>query len=197
MLNYSAGFTSEGWFQNEMFIVLQMKLAGLTRKEIIEKIIENNLFQMRSEAGIRKRFQMVYRRSEAFDTSLAKYYVEGNRLDQKALLLYSYLKTYRFPYDFFMEVIVYNYQKNKPIIQTVEIDYFMERKESESEKVANWRPETKKRLRSSIIMFFREGGLLREMEQDTYEITPLHISTALTEYAKQHDKLLSLLSNLK
>ena len=196
MLDYSAGFTSEGWFQNEMYIVLQLKKSGLSRKEILNDIIEKNSFQMRSESGIRKRFQMVYRRSETFNDELIQFYLMGSRHDQKALLLYSYLRCYRIPYEFYLEVIKYNYLNNKALIQTVEIDYFIERKETESEIVANWRPDTKKRLRSSILLFFRESGMLQKKDSVTYEISPIHMSTKLKEYAKKYDKLLYSFSEL-
>jgi|HigsolmetaAR203D_1030402.scaffolds.fasta_scaffold07859_1 hypothetical protein len=196
MRDYSAGFTSEGWFQNEMYIVLQLKKSGLSRKEILNDIIEKNSFQMRSESGIRKRFQMVYRRSETFNDELIQFYLMGSRHDQKALLLYSYLRCYRIPYEFYLEVIKYNYLNNRPLIQTVEIDYFIERKETESESVANWRPDTKKRLRSSILLFFRESGMLQKKNSVTYEISPIHMSTKLKEYAKEYDKLLYSFSEL-
>ena len=151
---------------------------------------------MRSESGIRKRFQMVYRRSETFNDELIQFYLMGSRHDQKALLLYSYLRCYRIPYEFYLEVIKYNYLNNRPLIQTVEIDYFIERKETESESVANWRPDTKKRLRSSILLFFRESGMLQKKNSVTYEISPIHMSTKLKEYAKEYDKLLYSFSEL-
>ncbi|MDQ0156525.1 DUF1819 family protein [Robertmurraya andreesenii] len=197
MLEYSAGFTSEGWFQNEINIVLPLKIEGLPRSEILERVLEKNLFQLRSESSIKKRFQMVYRRTETFNTELAKLYINGSRLDQKALLLYSYLKCYRLPFEFFNEVILYNYRNNKPFIQNIDVEFFIERKESESEKVAGWRPETKKRLRSSILMFFKEGGMLQEENSDTFRIHPLHLSSRLKSYAIKHDQLLCLLSEVR
>ncbi|MCM3595646.1 DUF1819 family protein [Metabacillus idriensis] len=197
MMEYSAGFTSEGWFQNEISIILPLKVEGLTRHDILAKILENNLFQLRSEASIKKRFQIVYRRSESFSPEIMKHFINGSRLDQKALLLYSFLKCYRLPYEFFNEVILYNYRNNKPSIQNIDIEFFIERKEGESKKVAGWRPETKKRLCSSILFFFRESGLLQEKERDTYEINPLHISSKLKAYASENDSLLLLLSELR
>ncbi|MBT2687279.1 DUF1819 family protein [Bacillus sp. ISL-47] len=197
MMEYSAGFTSEGWFQNEINIVLPLKIAGLSRSEILERIIEHNSFQLRSESSIKKRFQMVYRRSETFNLELSKLYIDGSRLDQKALLLYSYLKCYRLPYEFFNEVILYNYHNNKPSIQIIDVEFFIERKEGQSGKVAGFRPETKKRLKSSIVMFFRESGMLQEEKADTFLINPLHISKNLKNYAKDYDPLLYLLSELR
>lgn len=197
MMEYSAGFTSEGWFQTEMNIVLAYKIEGLSRSLMIESILEKNLFQLRSESSIKKRFQIVYRRSEAFNQELARFYIDGSRLDQKALLLYSFLKSYRLPYEFFNEVLLYNYRNKKTIVQGIDVDFFIERKSGESEKVARWRPETVKRLRSAMILFFREGGLLQQKEADIYEISPLHMSAQLKAYAKEHDPLLQILGELR
>lgn len=197
MWEYSAGFTSEGWFQNEMNIVLPLKFEGLPKSEILERVLNKNLFQLRSETSIKKRFQMVHRRSETFDSDLVRFYIDGSRLDQKALLLYSYLKCYRLPFEFFNEVILYNYRNNKPFVQTIDVEFFIERKESESEKVAGWRPETKKRLRSSILMFFKEGGMLQEEDPDVFRIHPLHLSGKLKSYAIENDPLLCLLSEVR
>ncbi|MCQ6274787.1 DUF1819 family protein [Bacillus sp. V3B] len=197
MMEYSSGFTSEGWFQTEISIVLSLKVEGLTRHEILTKILENNLFQLRSEASIKKRFQKVYRRSETFSPELTKLFIHGSRLDQKALLLYSFLKCYRLPYEFLNEVILYKYRHNKSTIQNIDIEFFLERKEGESVKVAGWRSETKERLRSSILLFFRESGLLQAKGSDAYEITPLHMSSKLKAYASENDPLLQLLSELR
>ena len=101
------------------------------------------------------------------------------------------------PYEFFNEVVLYNFQNNKPVIQNIDVTFFIERKEGESEKVAGWRSETKKRLRSSILMFFRESGMLQEEKTDTYQINPLHMSNKVKTYAKEHDPLLYLLSELR
>lgn len=196
MIDYSAGFTSEGWFQQEMHIVLKFKQQGLTRREILHELIENNLFQMRSESGIRKRFQMVYRRTETLNPSLVDYYLNGSRLDQKAIVLYSFLKVYRYAYEFFQEVIVLNYQYNKPGFQYVDLAYFLERKELQSAKIFNWHPDTKNRIGGILLRFFKEAALVEVLE-DQYKVTPLYLSQNLKQYAEEHDELLCLLSNLK
>lgn len=197
MMEYSSGFTSEGWFQNEIGIVLTLKVEGLSRHEILAKVLGNNLFQLRSEASIKKRFQIVYRRSESFSPELMNHFINGSRLDQKALLLYSFLKCYRLPYEFFNEVILYNYRNSKTSIQNIDIEFFIERKAGLSEIVAAWRPETKRKLRNYTLLFFRESGLLQEKDLDTFEINPLHISSKLNGYASEKDTLLQLLSELR
>lgn len=195
-MEYSAGFTSEGWFQQELIIVLEYKQQGFSRVEILNKVLGDNLFQMRSESGIRRRFQMVYRRAETFTPALVKYFLNSSRLDQKALTLYSFLKAYRYAYEFFQEVVVFKYQEGKPSLQTTDLAHFLELKEEQSEKVREWRPDTKKRIVSTILLFLRESDLL-EQQNNFYTIRSLHMSQSLKQYAEQHDLLLYLLSNLK
>ncbi|MBO0589398.1 DUF1819 family protein [Sporosarcina sp. E16_8] len=196
MMDYSAGFTSEGWFQHEIHIVLAYKQKGLNRGEILHEVIGKNLFQMRSESGIRKRFQMVYRRTETLSPSLVDYYLSGSRFDQKAIVLYSFLKGYRYAYEFFQEVIVLNYQSNKYDFQYVDLAYFLERKEAQSEKILNWHPDTKKRIGGILLRFFKEAELVEVLEKQN-RIVPLHLSQNLKQYAEEHDPLLYLLCNLK
>jgi len=195
-MKYSAAFTKEGWFEREMQTVLELRLENLNQKQMLEKVIDDNLFQMRSIEGIKTRFQMVYRRIYTFDDTLCNYFLNSNIYDRKALILYSYLKTYRVPYEFFLEIIVSNYIQSKVDFQREDFDYFFEAKELQVEKVREWRPQTKARLISSMILFFRESGLINETGKGVYCITPVHISKNLKDYASENDKLLLLMATL-
>lgn len=195
-MKYSAAFTKEGWFEREIQTVLELKLEGLDQKQILDKVIDQNLFQMRSVEGIKTRFQMVYRRVNTFDDTLWNHFLSSSIYDKKALILYSYIKTYRVPYEFFMEVIVSNYNQNKTSIQREDFDYFFEVKETQVNIVRDWRPQTKVRLIRSMVLFFRESGLITEIEKGVYSINPLHISKNLNDYANHNDKLLLLMATL-
>ena len=96
-MEYSAGFTSEGWFQQEIENVLDQLNKGLSREEIKNKIIEENMFLLRSESAISKRFQMVYRRAKTLYPILSEYYFNGANSDQNVLLLYSFLRCFDMP----------------------------------------------------------------------------------------------------
>lgn len=197
MKKYSAGFTSTGLYKREIRVVLQLQRKGLSRTEIVQEVLDHNLFQMRSEAGIRDRLKKVLQRINSFDSTLLKGYLEGTRFEENALILYSYLHTYRLPYEFFREIILYDYLHHQGILRKVELDFFFERKESETEEIARWSPKTKQRLKSSMLMFFRECGVLTEKEKHVYQITPLHINRELKEYALEQYPLLALLTTLR
>lgn len=197
MKEYSAGFTSTGLFKQEIREVLYLRKKGLSKKEIVQEVIEDNMFQMRSEAGIRSRLKKVLQRISSFDETLIDAYLNGTRFEENALILYSYLNSYRLPYEFFMEIVTYNYLHSQRRLRKVELDLFFERKESEVEEILRWSPETKKRLKSSMIMFFRECGLCAELDKQVYEITPLYINPKLKEYGQEKYPLLAMLTTLR
>ncbi|PFG07779.1 BrxA family protein [Bacillus sp. es.034] len=195
-MEYSAGFTSEGWFQQEIEYVLDQLQKGFSRKEIKSKVIENNVFLLRSESAISKRFQMVYRRAKTLYPTLSEFYFNGTNSDQKVLLLYSFLKCYRYAYENFYELIVYRYQHKNGTLQVSDMNFYMEEKEQQLEKIANWHIATKKKINSTLLLFYRESGMI-EFVEDVYKVSPLHVSQALKQYAEEQDVLLKALITLK
>lgn len=187
--DYSAGFTKEKWSDNDIAIVLELKLQGKTKNGILEKVTENNLFQLRSPVSIKNRFNMVYNRASVLDGKMQQYFLDANEFDRKALTLYSFLKIYRMPLEFYLEVILFKYE-NQEYLYRSEFHYFFEKKASESEKVSHWRPETIKRLISSLILFFKESNMIEKIDQTKYEIKPIHMSNSLKAYAEKNAPLL-------
>ncbi|MFC0212428.1 DUF1819 family protein [Paenibacillus chartarius] len=197
MKQYAAGFTGAGLFRQEIREVLRLKNQGLSHSEILDYLIEHNPFHLQSESGIKERLQKVNQRIKTFDKTLLHAYLHGTRYDENALILYSYLVTYRFPYEFFIESVLYNYNEGKTVIRMSDLDYFFERKESESNEVKNWTPQTKKRMRQSITMFFRECGLFVDIGNGEYQVNPLHISLELKQYVEEKYPLLYKLTTLR
>lgn len=196
-MNYAATFMTEAWFETEMRTVIQLKKEGLTRAEILEKLIEENTFQMRSVDSIKARFQLVYRRVNSLDEELSNLFLQSHAYDMKAINLYTFLKIYRIPYEFFLEVIVPNSQTNQQTFVRSDFYYFFEKKEVQSEIVMKWKESTKKRLISAMLQFFRESALITQENKNTFKIAPLHMSSELKEYAEKNDRLLSLMATLK
>lgn len=194
-MEYSAGFTKESWSEKEMEITLHLMLDGLNRKEVLDVILTKNLYQQRSPSSILNRFQMVYRRSNMLEDPLKEHFMKGNDYDRRALVLLSFNLAYRFPKEFFFEVLVNKYLQNEKLLKS-DIGYFFEKKALESEKVKQWRPETVKRLISTLILFFRQSGMIEATSQQEYKIYPLYISKTLKDYAEKNNSLLSHFSEL-
>ena len=194
-MEYSAGFTKESWSEKEMEITLHLMLEGLNRKEVLDEILTKNLYQQRSPSSILNRFQMVYRRSNMLEDPLKVHFIKANDYDRRALVLLSFNLAYRFPKEFFLEVLVNKYLQNEKLLRS-DIGYFFEKKALESEKVKQWRPETVKRLINTLILFYRQSGMIEAASQQEFKIYPLYISRALKDYAEKNNSLLDHFSEL-
>lgn len=195
-MEYSAGFTSEGWFQQDIEYVLGQLHKGFGREEIKNIVIEENMFLLRSESAISKRFQMVFRRAKTLHPTLAEYYFNGTNSDQKTLLLYSFLKSYRYAYENFYELIVYRYQHKNGTLRVSDMSFYMEEKEQQSEKIANWHVATKKKINSTLLLFYRESGMI-DLVEGEYKVFPLHVSQTLKQFAEEQDPLLKAMITLE
>jgi len=188
-MEYSAGFTKEKWSENEIEVVLKLMSQGKVKKEILDEIMEQNLFQLRSPVSIKNRFNMVYNRAAVLDHEMKKHFLNASDYDRKALTLYSFLRVYRIPLEFYLEVIVFKYEQQEPLYSN-DFIYFFEGKSSVSEKVSRWRPETIKRLVSSLVLFFRDAKMIDKFEPTKYKVKPIHMSQSIKTYAEENVPLL-------
>jgi Putative inner membrane protein (DUF1819) len=195
-MEYSAGFTKEKWSENDLEKVIELMLQDKNKKEIMEEVIEKNLFQLRSATSVKNRFNMVYNRASALDDKLKHHFLNSNDYDRKALTLYTFLQVYRLPLEFYIEVIVYKYEMQEVLYRN-DFHYFFEEKANVSEKVKGWRPETIKRLISTLLLFYREAKMIEKVDHTKYIIRPIHISKDLKTYAEKNVPLLNSFSVLE
>lgn len=184
-MEYSSGFTKEKWSENDIYIVIELLLQGYKKKEILERVIDGNLFQLRSPLSIKNRFNMVYNRAISLDDVMQRCFISGSDYDRKALTLYSFTQVYRLPMEFFREVIIFKYEQNEMLYRNDFHDVFID-KAIISERVSEWRPETVKRLIRTLIMFYSEAGMIEKVDGTKYIIKPIHLSRELKKYAKEN-----------
>ena len=195
-MEYSAGFTKEKWSENELSVVIPMLKEGQTKKEIFDKVADGNLFQLKSFIAVKNRFNMVYRRAASLDDELQVVFMNGTDFDKKALTLLTFLSVYRIPLEFYYEVILHKFSKGEPLYKVDYYDFF-ETKANQDSTVESWRPETVNRLIRTLSTFYTESALLKKVANNQYEITPIHLSQSLKDYAKDHEPLLYSFSQLE
>lgn len=194
-MKYSSGLGAERWYQQDIEYVLNLLEKGLTRAEIRSIVLNENPFLVKTESALHKRFQLVFKRASSLSPELRTLYLNGTKYDQKALILYTFLKTYRYAYENFYELIIYRYQQKNKQLVTGHFQAFMEEKEQQSEKVLKWSQISKNRVNNTLLLFYSEGGII-ELNEGVYVITPLHVSSQLKKYAEQ-DSLLHAIITLE
>lgn len=185
MQKYSSAYTSDHLYRNEVKIVTSLQLKGLSKEEIRQKVTDENLFHCRSESAIKEMFPRVYKRTMGFDNYLRETLSESSRSDANALLLYGFLKAYRFPREFVTEVLQYNRKSRKNFVTKGNIAAFFEQKAEQDEVVRNWSEETTNNVRRKTLMILSEGELLKKSEEG-FSIQPVPLSSRLYDYVKKN-----------
>lgn len=195
MQRYSAAFTSEWLLQNEMRIVLRLEKEGKSWPEIKNQVVENNLFQLKRQGTIITALKNINRRLQFLDSYLRLMYLKNSRHDRQAILMYSFLKCYRLPREFVLEILRHNCLSHRNLVTAGEIINFFEYKAEQSQKVGNWSPETRKKLRQVMLRILVECGLL-QTQKDCWRITPIPASSNLSAYVCDEPKYSDFLALL-
>lgn len=187
MQQYSAAFTSEWLLQNEMRIVLGLEQDGKSLIEIRKQVMAENLFQMKRQNTIITALKVINRRLRFLDPALRQMFLVNPRHDRLAILLYSFLKSYRLPREFVLEILRHNWLNHRNRVTAGDVVSFFEHKAEQNQVVGDWAPETKKKLRQVILRFLTECSLL-QAHKDYWLLTPVPLSSDLRIYVSQEPK---------
>ena len=161
LMKYSAGIISKSYWFLESKKTAQCMLDGLSKKEIIELTIKDNIYQVDSEYRSKTIANAIYARLEILPNALLKAIVNSDITTSKFLVLISIMKTDRLFFEFMHEVF-----RNKIILGDFflterDINVFFEAKKAQSEIVDNWVDKTIINLKSRYLTVLNFAGLIR------------------------------------
>lgn len=100
---YNAAITREQFLFYEMRTTAKLVCEGLSKDEITERIVKENLFQYPTEKSVRKMASACLRRLDAMeDDSLVQAMASQSSDVSKQICLYAMMKQYRLVWDFMM-----------------------------------------------------------------------------------------------
>lgn len=160
-MKYSAGMISKSYWYLESKKTAQYMLEGLSRKEIVELAITDNIYQVNSEYRSKTIANAIYTRLESLPEILLEAIVNSDITTSKFLVLISIMKTDRLFFEFMHEVF-----RNKIILGDFslterDINVFFESKKAQSEIVDNWVEKTIINLKSLYLTLLNFAGLIR------------------------------------
>lgn len=161
-LEYSAGAVSKGFWFQEFKKYNHLLKEGFKDSEIKKMQKEQNIFLASSANYGRRMINEVSKRARALPKEIAHMFTSLPVSDQKILNLLAIMMTDRLFFEFMYEVyreklITGNLQFNNSDIRA-----FLVNKATQSEKVANFTPQTKKRLAGTYKTYLKEANLLEE-----------------------------------
>lgn len=180
-MEYKSTIKSRPYLYKETKKASSLINRGLSVEEIKEKSLEDNIFQLESEARKKEVASIITARLKNLDEHII-YSIENSNVEtSKILVLYAILKTDRLFYEFINEVYKEKILLKDLFIRDKDFGMFFQNKREQSEKVASWSEYTFKKLKQVYIRILFESGLISNQKGDREIRVPI-IENEIKEY---------------
>ena len=180
-MEYKSTIKSRPYLYKETKKASSLINKGLSVEEIKEKSLEDNIFQLESEARKKEVASIITARLKNLDEHII-YSIENSNVEtSKILVLYAILKTDRLFYEFINEVYKEKILLKDLFIRDKDFGMFFQNKREQSEKVASWSEYTFKKLKQVYIRILFESGLISNQKGDREIRVPI-IENEIKEY---------------
>ena len=193
---YNASITREQFLFYEMRTTAQLLCDGLSDKDVVERIVSENLFQYPTEKSIRKMALACIRRLHLLnDTSLISAVATQPSEISKQVCLYAMMKQFRLIWDFMITVIGEKYRLRDTSFSRMDINVFFIRLQEQDDGIATCSESTISRIKQILIKILVENDYLDKANAEY--LNPVWLSPILENAirANNDDKALSAFNN--
>lgn len=153
----------EQFLLNEIRIVADMRLDGMSEKEVCAKVKEDNLFQYPTERTLQKISRACNKRVDALgDERLVRIVAEGMPDAAAQVNLYAMMELYPLVKHFMTTEIARRFAEFDYYFTAMDMNAYFTRLESEFDNFATASDETVKKLKQVLGKCLREVGMLSE-----------------------------------
>lgn len=186
-MNYSASMVKYSFWYIETKKVAEFLLDDLSRDDIINISINDNIFQLNSKSRAKEVASILYRRLNGFSDDLLNYFINADYQYGKLIVFISILRIDRLYFEFMHEVfrdyiILGNYTLKKS-----DFEIFFINKANQSEKISKWKETTIKNLINKYILFLKESNLVKMEDNEEYTIITPFIDSTLIELLEKNN----------
>lgn len=180
-MEYKSTIKSKPYLYKETKKASSLINKGLKVEEIKGKSIEDNIFQLESEARKKEVASIITARLKKLDEHII-YNIENSNIEtSKILVLYAILKTDRLFFEFINEVYKEKILLKDLFIRDKDFGVFFQNKREQSERVASWSEYTFKKLKQVYIRILFESGLIVNQNGDREIRIPI-IESEIKDY---------------
>ena len=174
----SAQITREQFLFYEMRMTAKFLREGLGEEEIIDRIVEENLFQYPTEKSIRRIAKTcVVRLKSMEDEDLIEAVATQPSETAKQICMYAMMKRYRLVWDFMITVIGEKYRMQNFSFSQMDVNVFFMQLQEQDDYVAGWSEATVKKIRQILIRMLAENEYLDDIKAD--HINPVWLNPVL------------------
>jgi len=175
---YSAVMTREQFLFYETRTTARLLCEGLSREEVAERVIQDNLFQYPTEKMIKRMVQTCLKRLDALEDETLVQAIAAQPSDvAKQICLYAMMRQYRLMWDFMLTVVGNKYRLLDTSFGKIDLNTFFLHLQEQDDGVATWSEETIEKLKQVLKRILIENEYLDSMNAD--HINPVLISPIL------------------
>ncbi|MCD8221482.1 MAG: DUF1819 family protein [Clostridiales bacterium] len=175
---YSAVITREQFLFYETRTTARLLSEGLSRDEVAQRIVSDNLFQYPTEKSVRRMALACLRRLDALeDDSLVTAIANRPQDTAKQICLYAMMKQYRLIWDFMITVIGEKYRLLDTSFSKIDVNGFFLRLQEQDDWVASWSDSTIEKLKQVIVKLLMDNEYLDSTKSE--RLNPVLISPIL------------------
>lgn len=187
--NYVSPYKGSGQITREQFLFYEMRTTarlmkeGLEEKDIIDRIVSENLFQYPTEKSIKQMVRTCISRLKSLeDDDLVVAIADQSSETSKQICLYAMMKQYRLVWDFMVTVIGEKYRTQDFSFGQRDVNIFFMQLQEQNDYVAGWSDQTIKKIRQVLIKVLVENDYLDNTKSD--HINPVWLSPVLKNAIK-------------
>lgn len=182
----SAQITREQFLFYEMRTTAKLICEGLEDNEIIDRIVEDNLFQYPTEKSIRRMAKAcIVRWKGICDIDLVEAVASQSSETAKQICLYAMMKQYRLVWDFMITVIGEKYRMQDFSFSQMDVNVFFMQLQEQDDYVAGWSESTMKKIRQILIRVLAENEYLDDIKAD--HINPVWLNPVLENAIRSYN----------
>ena len=172
---YIASLTREPFLFYEMRTTAKLMVDGLSDKEIIQRIMEENLFQYPTEKTVKRIATGCVKRLKGMeDESLVSAIANQPSDVAKQICLYALMKQSRLVWEFMLTVIGEKYRLKDSSFGKIDLNTFFMRLQEQDDAVAGWSDTTITKLKQILPRVLVENEYLDDIRADHLNPVWLH-----------------------
>ena len=175
-------YKGSGQITREQFLFYEMRTTakliqeGLDEDGVIDKIIEDNLFQYPTEKSVKQMVRTCIKRLKAIqDEDLIRVIASSSIENAKQACLYAMMKQYRLVWEYMVTVIGAKYREQDFSYGRIDLNVFFMRIQEQDDEVASWSDSTIDKIKQVLNKILVENEYIDSPRATT--LNPVMICT--------------------
>jgi Putative inner membrane protein (DUF1819) len=177
-----AARTNHAFVLTETLRVAELMYQGATQEDIRQRVLVEDLFQLRSQVSRERALQTVLKRLQQVAEEYIQLIATGNPDTRRFTILFLILREHRLLRELIVEVLLDKIKGFDYVVTTADLRTFFEGKRDQNLTVAAWSDSTYKKAVSNTLLVLVNAGLLQPTSpRGNYQIRSVPVPSALRQ----------------